>query len=67
MVMSKRISFNEYDAERMYEWYLAVLQCAPDEKHCVACPRIAKRLEKFIGKTTVTELKRLVKKNPYKT
>ena len=63
--MNKRISFAEFDAERIYEWYLAVLQCSSDEKQCSSCPRIAKRLEKFIGKSSTRTLKKLVKKHPY--
>lgn len=60
----KKISFNDFDAARLYEWSLAVEQCSGKfECHC--CPKIQERLEKFIGKDEAKSLRRLVKKHPY--
>lgn len=58
-----RIIFNEHDAERIFEWKLAMNQlCGPC---CENCSLIEKRIEKFIGDKAAKKLKRLVKKHPY--
>ena len=58
-----RITFDEYDAARLYEWHLAVLQAMPEDKNCY-CSELGKRLAKFIGEKEARRLQKLVKKNP---
>jgi hypothetical protein len=55
-----RITFDEYDAEHLYELSLQNFQDG-----CYQCEKIKNRLEKFIGKKEVRRLKRIVKNNPY--
>lgn len=60
----RRISFSEYDANRIYEWKLALNQ-GLGESCCEWCSYLEERLEKFIGKKDAEHLQKLVKKNPY--
>ena len=60
-----RISFPQFDAQAIYEWWLKIQQISPEEESCCVCPHIAKRLETFIGKSEVKRLQKLVKKYPY--
>ena len=64
MKKEKRISFGEYDADRIYEWRLAMNQ-GLGERCCDMCTEIEKRLEKFTGKKSAEFLKRQIKKHPY--
>jgi len=57
---NRRISFNEYAAEHLYELCLENFQ-----EKCYECDRIKSRLEKFIGEKEVRSIKRMVKKHPY--
>jgi len=60
MKKQKRISFDEYTAEHIYELCLENFQ-----KGCYDCDKIKARLEKFIGEKEVRSIKRAVKKFPY--
>jgi len=60
----KRISFDDFDAERIYEWRLALKQ-GMGESCCDNCDFIEKRLRNFIGKEAVRLLQRLVRIHPY--
>ena len=55
-----RISFNESDAEHLYE-----LSSEHFVDGCYHCEKLKKRLEKFIGKKTVRHTKRILKRNGY--
>ena len=64
----KRISFDEFDAARIFEWKLALEQGLEKEgkpMFCICCPPIRNRLAQFIGKPEENMLRREVKKNPY--
>jgi len=60
----ERITFNHYDAERIYEWRLALKQ-GIGEKCCDNCNKIEKRLRNFLGHKDKRFIQRLVNKNPY--
>ena len=60
MEKNKRITFDKYDAEHLYE---LALQCF--QKECFVCKKLKKRLEVFIGQKRVRNIKRTVKKHPY--
>ena len=62
--MKKRISFDNFDAIRILEWWLALKQ-GMGEICCEHCKNLGIRIEKFVGRSDVNRLKRLVKKNPY--
>ena len=62
--MNKRISFSEYDAERILEWRFAMKQ-GLGKSCCEQCEGIQKRLEALVGKKEVRWLKRQVKRYPY--
>jgi hypothetical protein len=62
--MKPRISFNNFDAERIYEWRLALKQ-GMDDSCCDNCDFIEKRLRDFLGKKEVRFLQRLVRIHPY--
>ena len=64
MKKNKRISFSEYDANRIYEWRLALNQ-GMGEGCCEICDDIEKRIEKFIGKKSSSWTKKQIKKHPY--
>ena len=57
----KRISFNQYDAEHLYDLCLSNFILG-----CYQCELIKKRLEKFIGEEAVKFHKKMVKEHPYK-
>lgn len=59
----KRISFGDFDAQRIYEWRLALNQ-GLGEGCCEHCKHIEKRLKKYLG-SSAKGLEKLVKKNPY--
>lgn len=63
-VKAKRISFGEFEAARIYEWWIALRQ-GLGERCCENCDLIAARLSHFIGKRESKELARLVAKYPY--
>lgn len=58
------MKLDQDDAERIYEWYLALTQ-AFGEPCCENCKILARKLEKFLGEESVTELKKIVEKHPY--
>lgn len=67
----KRISFNEYEAEHIYELALEHFCCydfynewgiVPD---CCSCSNIKKKLEKCLGEKVVKCVKRAINKAPY--
>jgi len=69
----KRISFDKYDAEHIYEWLRLYWANQEDDGYkpctekrfggCFQCQRIGKRLEKLLGdKTIIRYYDRLVKK-----
>jgi len=60
----KRISFGKFDAERLYEWRLALKQ-GMKRSCCENCDYIEKRLRKFLGKSSVRLLQQLVRQHPY--
>ena len=64
MPSQRRISFNESEAQELYEWRLALNQGA-GKPHCVGCIAVSKKLESFIGRSAAHSLARMVKKNPY--
>ena len=61
---NKRISFNEFDTTRIFEWRLALKQ-GMSESCCENCDMIEKRIRDFLGKKDVQFLQRQVKKHPY--
>ena len=61
---NKRISFNDSDADRIYEWRLAMLQLM-GESCCEHCDHIEERIKKFIGEKSARFLQKQVKKHPY--
>ena len=56
----KRISFNSYNAEHLYDLALDNFQ-----KDCVECQVIKKRVERFLGDKMVRRIKKQNKKHPY--
>jgi hypothetical protein len=60
--MNKKITFDQYDATRILEWWYALVQ-GKGKPCCENCETIAKRLERFIKNPKA--LKKLVDKNPY--
>ncbi|MFZ3055026.1 MAG: hypothetical protein WA091_03560 [Minisyncoccales bacterium] len=56
----KRISFNEYNMEHLYDLALGNFQ-----KDCIECHIIKKRIEKFLGDKTIRIIKKQNKKYPY--
>ena len=66
---NRRISFNDWDAFLLYEWWLALNDGLEKTRNtpiqCMCCPPIAKRLEKFLGKKEVKKIKKAIKENPY--
>lgn len=55
----KRISFNKYETEHLYELSLEHFQYA-----CPLCEILQERIEKFIGKEAL-KIKRMIKKRGY--
>jgi hypothetical protein len=61
----RRISFNETNAEHIYEYLLKYWQDDPNGKtygNCAECRMIGERLEKFIGANSVAFVKRQLQK-----
>lgn len=63
MKENKRITFGQYEAAFLFEWYQAVHTVNP--MMCTCCPPISKRLRKFVGEKTAKCIIRNVKRNPY--
>lgn len=65
MKNKKRISFDEYQAEHIYEW-LRIYWVYFNEKdkfgNCPLCRMIGERLEKFISPSAVRSISRMVNK-----
>lgn len=62
--MKRRISFNERQAQHLYELALEHF-CSGAGSSCWECDSIRKKLEKFLGEKEVRWTKRIIKKNPY--
>ncbi len=60
----RRLSLNDYQISRIYEWRLAMKQ-GMGEVCCEHCNDIEKKLRDFLDKPTVKLLQRLVNKHPY--
>ncbi|PIX57186.1 MAG: hypothetical protein CO060_03125 [Candidatus Yonathbacteria bacterium CG_4_9_14_0_2_um_filter_43_16] len=60
-----RISFSEYDATHLYELALEHFCVSDKEGVCHVCLSLKQRLEKIIGKSEVSRIKRQVKQHPY--
>lgn len=59
----KKIIFDEYDMEHLYEMAITTLYSC---KNCFECEHLILRIEKFLGERTVKEIKKIIKKYPYK-
>ena len=59
-----KISFNEEDAIRIYEWRLALKQ-GMGKSCCEHCDLVEKDIKKFIGVKSATFIRKVVNKYPY--
>jgi hypothetical protein len=60
MKKSNRISFSKYDSNHLYELSLEHFQ-----EGCFVCNKLKKRLQDFIGKKNVQQIRNVIKKGGY--